>query len=92
MRKGLRKRTREAEGPPGEWPDARFKKEQGGKYQTLLRGPGTALLRRAQGLARIWSQVRTGWWGGQGRGQEVYIFLFLKKVLIYLAVLGLITA
>ena len=43
-------------------------------------------------LARVWSQVRTGWWGGQGRGQEVYIFLFFKKVLIYLAVLGLITA
>ena len=37
------------------------------------------MLRRAQVLARVWSQVGTGWWGGQGRGQEVYVFLFLKK-------------
>lgn len=61
-----------------EWADARFKSKCG-KYQTPLRGPGTAVLRRAQVLPRVWSQVGTGWWDGQGRGQEVYVLLFLKK-------------
>ena len=36
-RTGLRKRTQEAGGPPGQWADIRFKKEQCGKCQTLPR-------------------------------------------------------